>query len=380
MTQQTTSNNANGNIENKINQINENTKLFATETQSQSQSQSFHQKLTDFSNIGLDVVQFNRSFSRNRGTLSQIVKSLEDMRERLSSPSNDYQKELYPVIQEHCKDVIDKYNELLSCIDPSNNSMCGYYLNGPLNNGKRKATTTPHEIKSYGVSEYKESLKSINDRLRHIKFDCQKNIKEHTKNDPAYNTEGFVKMIEFTDLFHKHIIEKLDLWNQFIVKFRGDRGIVAHKVPHKNNVKHFKNKKSSPQSPQSPQSSLQSSLQEEKPVEKLSTDLKHSSSNTRVKLQKKQSPQQYSKYPQYGYSHSQHSQYPQYSQYAQYAQYSQYPQYPQYSQYSQHQQYPQFSQFDNIGMTSNVPTQPIYVKKRQTYNDKPKTVSRTKIE
>ena len=165
--------------------------------------ESKERKFVDFTNIGLDVVLFDRKFSRCQGTVSQIVKSLEDMIERLSKPENEYQNGLYPQIQKECRLIVQKYNDLLNNVNKNDYYVFGFYLNGPKNNGKRKATTTRHERKSYGVSEYKETIKSINDRLRHIKIDCKRKCHDSTRN----NHDVFKQVIQFCDEYHQ-VIEK----------------------------------------------------------------------------------------------------------------------------------------------------------------------------
>lgn len=202
----------------------------------------------NYHNICLDVIVYNRTFTRNRGTLSQIVKSLQDMKERLSEPSNQYQKGLYPHIQKECDTTVQKYNEMVQNVQPSDYCIFGFYLNGPRNDGKRKPTNTSHEMKSYGVSEFKETVKSMNDRLRHIKTDCAKKIQEinqldsnHSDNntnitsvkndniDGTYNTsnvrEGFTRMINFCDQYHHFLVDRLNEWDGFIVEFRKSNGV-----------------------------------------------------------------------------------------------------------------------------------------------------------
>ncbi len=174
-----------------------------------------------FDNISLDVVSFNRTYLRNRGTLSQIVKSLIDMSERLSKPTNEYQQGLYPHIQKECKITVDVYNNMLQEVDHADYNVFGFYLNGPRNDGKRKATTTVHEMKSYAMSEFKETHKSINDRLRHIKLDCQRKMHDNTRN----NHDVFARMIVFCDAYHIVIDNGIKTWDEFIEEFRHSNGM-----------------------------------------------------------------------------------------------------------------------------------------------------------
>jgi len=178
-------------------------------------------EIISFDKIDLSVVSYDRKFSRNRGTLSQIVKSLEDMISRLETPTNDYQKGLYPHIQGECKTLVEFYVNKINNVSKTDYETFGYYLNGPKNNGKRKITTTPHEKKSYGVSEFKETLKSINDRLRHIKNNSMTKLTEKDN----LNIEPYRNMIIFCDEYHKLIDQKLAEWDKFIGQFRTKNNI-----------------------------------------------------------------------------------------------------------------------------------------------------------
>ena len=182
----------------------------------ESTKKEYIKKPVSFESIGLDVVNFKRTFCRNRGTLSQLVKSFIDMKERLSTPLNPYQSGLYPFIQSESQKVIDIYTTILSSVVPTDNYVFGYYINGPYNDGKRKPTTTYHEKKSYAFSEYKETLKSINDRLRHIKIDCQRKLKEKTRN----NLPIFERVIIFCDTYHQIINSCIASWDTFIAEYR----------------------------------------------------------------------------------------------------------------------------------------------------------------
>lgn len=177
-----------------------------------------------FTDISLNNVStdYKRTYTRNRGTLGQLVYSLDDMIERLNEPSNSYQTMLYPKIQGECKLSVSEYNRLLTTIQSDDYYVAGYYLNGSRNNGKRKPTTSYYEKKSYGVSEYKETLKSINDRLRHIKYDCLRKCRDTTRT----NQEVFQRLVVFCDEYHKVINERLEVWGEFITELRNTNGIV----------------------------------------------------------------------------------------------------------------------------------------------------------
>jgi exonuclease VII small subunit len=196
--------------------------LNTQDTRSTQDTSSFRQREpVNFDDISLSVVSYNQTFRRKKGALGQIVKSLEDMVARLNEPTNDYQKGLYPEIQSKCKHLVDRYNELVSNVNKDDYSLVGYYLNGPRNNGSRRATRTRHEFKTYGTSEYKETLKSLNDRLRHIKNDCNRKRRDENRDD----RDSLERLVAFCDTYHEDVNRCLQEWDEFIVKFREEKGI-----------------------------------------------------------------------------------------------------------------------------------------------------------
>jgi hypothetical protein len=187
------------------------------------QPESVVDNKTVFTDISLEKItaDFKRTYTRNRGTIGQLVYSLQDMINRLNTPKNDYQVSLYPKIQEECKGIVSEYNRLLTTIKRDDYYLIGYYLNGSRNNGKRKPTTAQYEKKSYGVSEYKETLKSINDRLRHIKYNCVYKARE----SEAPEQDIYKRMIVFCDEYHKVINACLEEWKLFITTLRSTQGV-----------------------------------------------------------------------------------------------------------------------------------------------------------
>lgn len=190
-----------------------------------------------YDDISLNVVSFNRSFIRNQGTVSQVVKSLEDMSSRLTEPQNEYQEGLYPKIRKECDIVVEKYSELVGLIHESNYKLFGYYLNGSRNNGSRRPTRSKNENKKYELSEYKETLNTIDARLRYIKIDCIRKSHDSTR----FDQDELQKVIEFSDEFHKFIQVKLTEWSDFLDQFRKERGVEVKKHQTRDSRKTGKN-------------------------------------------------------------------------------------------------------------------------------------------
>ena len=176
--------------------------------------------MTTYEKIGLDVVVYDAKFARCRGTLSQLVVSLDDMRKRIASTEsqNDYQKVLYTQIQKQCTEVYEKYIQLVNDINPSDYSAFGYYLNGPQNNGKRRATTNFRERKRYENSEFKETIRSVDDRLRHIKNDCIRKVRDSGAD--GSDNELNNRIIAFTDSLHQFVQTSIEQWNTTVSSAR----------------------------------------------------------------------------------------------------------------------------------------------------------------
>jgi hypothetical protein len=195
-----------------------------------------------YDNISLDVVEFKRTFIRNRGTISQVIKSLSDMKERLNNPQNEYQKGLYPKICDECESVVSKYSEMVDNIDKTNYKLFGYYLNGGRNNGSCRPTRSRNENKKYELSEYKETLNTIDSRLRYMKINCIRKIRDTTR----FDDENLQKVIDFSDELHTFIQEKLKNWVDFLDLFRKERGVIIKKhVTVDKKTKYNKNSKDS---------------------------------------------------------------------------------------------------------------------------------------
>jgi hypothetical protein len=177
-----------------------------------------------FENIDIGVIEFDAKYIRARGTVSQIVKSLDHMKSKLENPKDDFQKEIYPKMSTLCNQILEKYDNLVQFIYEGDYCEFGHYLNGPSNNGKRKKTTNKNELKTYETSEFLETLRSIDDRLRHIKNNCHKRISISTSStsSTSYRTysevdiEMLKRVIEFCDKYHLFLREKMEDWKQFI--------------------------------------------------------------------------------------------------------------------------------------------------------------------
>ena len=174
----------------------------------------------DFTKIDHTVVRYNRNFTRSRGTLGQIVRSIQDMKDRSQNPdpNNAYQVNLYPEIILMCDKIVNRYLELISKIPHCDYIVFGSYLNGTNNDGQMKETNIRHEQKAYRYSQMKETLKSVRDRLRHILANAKRCSKDYTRN--RENRKIFKRVINFCLQFLSDVESYIATWEYNVKKCR----------------------------------------------------------------------------------------------------------------------------------------------------------------
>jgi len=176
----------------------------------------------EYLSIGLDVIVYDAKYSRSYGTVGQLVRSLQDMSKRsdekgLEKVDDAYHAELHPQIVKQCNEIVEFYEKYVSSIPLEEYSIFGYYLNGSLNNGKRRQTTNKNEKKRYEISKINETLRSIDDRLRHIKYDCIRKKRNEQSSESSVVLEN---VILFSNLYHKEIRTQLTTWYNFVKDIR----------------------------------------------------------------------------------------------------------------------------------------------------------------
>ena len=62
-----------------------------------------------FENVTLEHLGFNETYRVTRGSASQVVLGLRNMLTKLATPTNDYQRTLYPRLSELTRQVVDRY-------------------------------------------------------------------------------------------------------------------------------------------------------------------------------------------------------------------------------------------------------------------------------
>lgn len=172
----------------------------------------------DLPDITHHNVKYNRNYQRCKGTLGQIIKSIEDMKARSSSPTNEYQNKLYPQICDLCDQIVFRYLELLGTILHDDYVIFSRYLNGAYRDGTMRSTKIRHETKIYKYSQMKETLKSVKDRLDRIKKSARNCSKDETRD--KNNRESFVRVIDFCDQYSADVDGYIAQWESIVKNCR----------------------------------------------------------------------------------------------------------------------------------------------------------------
>lgn len=163
---------------------------------------------------------FKPEYTRSKGSMGQIVRSLIDMYDRLI-PINDYQQKLYPFIRKFITDFVLMYSNLVNKLNDSCQSYGDtqyisklIYNKGYMYN-VRNRIIPKHEKKPYGVSQLKETFKSIMDRAYIVRDII--GVNELNKSSNLVNN-----LTEFSDEII-HVIKKyIKEWDVVIENLRSN--------------------------------------------------------------------------------------------------------------------------------------------------------------
>ena len=143
------------------------------ETQSQSAptSQETSTVPVSFENISLEHLGFNETYRVTRGAASQVVLGLRHMLTKLATPTNDYQRTLYPRLSELTRQVVDRYvSTFLGVSEPVVRQVYGANLNGPRNDGSlyHSVNSGVNRSLTYGYAQFGQLMKVLTNRLRFV--------------------------------------------------------------------------------------------------------------------------------------------------------------------------------------------------------------------
>jgi hypothetical protein len=124
-----------------------------------------------FDDVSLAHLTFNESFRVTRGAASQVVLGLRHMLTKLATPSNDYQKSIYPQLSKLTQEIVDRYSSsFLQVTSPVQRQVTGANLNGHRNDGSlyRSVNSGINRSLTYGYAQFGQLLKVLTSRLRFI--------------------------------------------------------------------------------------------------------------------------------------------------------------------------------------------------------------------
>jgi hypothetical protein len=146
-----------------------------------------------FDDVSLAHLTFNESFRVTRGAASQVVLGLRNMLTKLSTPTNEYQKSIYPQLSKLTQEVVDRYSTtFLQVTDPVQRQVTGANLNGHRNDGSlyRSVNSGINRSLTYSYAQFGQLLKVLTSRLRFIvNRDVQtvQRYKENSEESAAYS-------------------------------------------------------------------------------------------------------------------------------------------------------------------------------------------------
>lgn len=124
-----------------------------------------------FDNLSLEHLGFNETFRVTRGSASQVVLGLRHMLTKLATPTNDYQRTLYPRLSELTRQVVDRYvSTFLGVTEPVVRQVYGANLNGPRNDGSlyHSVNSGVNRSLTYGYAQFGQLMKVLTNRLRFV--------------------------------------------------------------------------------------------------------------------------------------------------------------------------------------------------------------------
>lgn len=120
--------------------------------------------------LNLQSVSYSDMYKLNQGSVSQLMRGLQEMVNRLTEPTNDYQRELYPALRNLVEKLTSRYETLLSTSTSDvDRQVRNYNLHGY--NGKIKRSVATKNVKFnliYKYANFGDYLKTLTQRLNYL--------------------------------------------------------------------------------------------------------------------------------------------------------------------------------------------------------------------
>ncbi len=179
-----------------------------------------------FDDVSLAHLTFNETFRVTRGAASQVVLGLKNMLTKLSSPTNDYQKSLYPQLSTLTQNVVTKYEEtFLSVTESVKRQVYGANLNGHRNDGSlyRSVNSGVNRSLTYGYAQFGQLLKVLTSRLRFITNRDPQTVQRYK--DSTEEAAAYVQLQTLSNEFLTYLSTVNDEWNRIVDTARTQHNI-----------------------------------------------------------------------------------------------------------------------------------------------------------
>ena len=179
-----------------------------------------------FDDVSLAHLTFNETYRVTRGAASQVVLGLQHMLTKLNSPTNDYQKSLYPQLTQLTQNVVTKYETtFLSVTDSVSRQVYGANLNGHRNDGSlyRSVNSGVNRSLTYGYAQFGQLLKVLTSRLKFIVNRDPKTVKRYTES--AEESAAYVSLQTLCNEFLTFLSTVNDEWTTVVDTTRTQHNI-----------------------------------------------------------------------------------------------------------------------------------------------------------
>jgi hypothetical protein len=170
-----------------------------------------------FDDVSLAHLTFNETFRVTRGAASQVVLGLKNMLTKLSSPTNEYQKSLYPQLSTLTQSVVSKYEEtFLSVTDSVQRQVYGANLNGHRNDGSlyRSVNSGVNRSLTYGYAQFGQLLKVLTSRLKFVVNRDPTTVKRYSES--AEESTAYVTLQTLCNDFLSYLTAVNDEWTKTV--------------------------------------------------------------------------------------------------------------------------------------------------------------------
>ncbi len=170
-----------------------------------------------FDDVSLAHLTFNETFRVTRGAASQVVLGLKNMLTKLSSPTNDYQKSLYPQLSTLTQNVVTKYEEtFLSVTESVKRQVYGANLNGHRNDGSlyRSVNSGVNRSLTYGYAQFGQLLKVLTSRLKFIVNRDPQTVKRYSES--AEERDAYTSLQTLCNDYLSYLTSVNDEWTKTV--------------------------------------------------------------------------------------------------------------------------------------------------------------------